>query len=53
MRTEAKWHLVESVIDGEPITKCGLRMAKPKTLEDSPVIPLSRMISQPQLCKKC
>ena len=54
-RTGRKWHLVESIIDGDAILKCGRRMGvEPgKPLEVSDVEPLTRMIGQPQNCKQC
>ncbi len=53
-RRTGKWHLVESVIEGAAVTKCGRRMAAGlKGLEVSDVIPLTRMIGQPQNCKYC
>ena len=49
-----KWHVVESVVAGAAITRCGRRL-EPEvdghTLEVSEVEPLTRMIGQPQLCK--
>lgn len=58
-RAGAKWHAVESVIAGDAVTHCGRRM-RPKTathvvtpLQISPVMPLTRMIGQPQLCQDC
>lgn len=49
-----KWHLVESVIADDAITRCGRRLTNEKgPLEISPVMPLTRMIGQPQLCKQC
>lgn len=51
-----KWHVVESVVAGDAITKCGRRMA-PRPggvgLDVSEVEPLTRMIDQPQNCKRC
>lgn len=54
-----KWHVVESIVAGDAITKCGRRM-EPKTrahpytaLEVSEVMPLTRMIDQAQLCRAC
>ena len=47
-RQHGKWHFVESVIDGDAITRCGRRMGGPQ--ERSEVTPLTRMIDQPQLC---
>ena len=47
-----KWHLIESVVAGDAITKCGRRMAdRPLPYEISDVMPLTRMIDQSQLCK--
>lgn len=55
-RLGGKWHLVDSVIAGDAVTRCGKRM-KPRTsdgrLEVSDVEPLTRMIGQPQLCQLC
>jgi len=54
----SKWHVVESIVAGDAITKCGRRM-QPKTLSGgygldiSEVEPLTRMIGQPQLCENC
>ena len=57
--SHTKWHLVESIVAGDAITKCGRRM-EPKTrstpsrgLEISDVVPLTRIIGQPQLCENC
>jgi hypothetical protein len=51
----AKWHLVESIIDGEPVTRCGRRLLRVSLggdpLTSTPTMPLTRMIGQPQLCK--
>jgi hypothetical protein len=54
----AKWHLVESVVAGDAVTKCGRRMdsrtrSEGIGLEVSDVQPLTRMIDQPQLCRAC
>lgn len=53
----AKWHLVESIVDGDAITKCGRRMDKitpgGRGLEVRDVMPLTRMIGQPQNCSNC
>lgn len=53
-RSRAKWHVVESVIADDPITRCGRRLRHGRTsngeLEVSDVMPLTRMIGQPQLC---
>jgi len=46
-----KWHLCESVVSDDAVTRCGRRMAPP--LEVSPAEPLTRMIGQPQLCRGC
>lgn len=54
VRRRGKWHLVESVVAGAAITRCGKRMETGGTwqqLEVSDVMPLTRMIGQPQLCK--
>jgi len=58
-RSGAKWHLVESVIAGDAVTNCGRRM-RPRSathaiapLQVSPIMPLTRMIGQPQLCQDC
>lgn len=55
-RRGGKWHLVESIVDGDAITKCGRRMDREKPYRDgalkvSDVMPLTRLIGQPQLCK--
>lgn len=54
-----KWHLVESTIAGAAVTRCGRRL-EPHTpaksgnrLEASAVMPLTRLIGQPQLCRPC
>lgn len=48
-----KWHLVESVVAGDAVTRCGRRLrddpAKPFEVADT--MPLTRMIGQPQLCR--
>lgn len=49
-RTGTKWHLVDSVVAGDAVTRCGRRMRDPD-LQVSEVMPLTRMIGQPQLCK--
>jgi hypothetical protein len=46
-----KWHLVESLIDGDHVTKCGRRLQARPADEVSTEMPLTRMIDQPQLCK--
>lgn len=54
-----KWHLVESVVAGAVITRCGRRLeAKTNAkagneLEVSKVMPLTRLIGQPQNCQPC
>jgi hypothetical protein len=53
-RRGSKWHLVESVVAGAAITRCGRRMEERTSegeLEVSSLMPLTRMIGQPQLCK--
>jgi hypothetical protein len=51
---ETKWHLAESKVAGAAITKCGRRM-EPEVdghgLQVSAVMPLTRLIGQPQLCR--
>lgn len=50
----SKWHLCESVVAGAAITRCGKRMESEVdglALDTSDVMPLTRMIGQPQLCK--
>lgn len=53
-RVRGKWHLIESLIEGDAVTRCGRRIG-PTTgqgmLMFSDVMPLTRMIDQPQLCK--
>jgi hypothetical protein len=55
----AKWHKVESVVAGAAITACGRRLEQNKAkgpkgaLEVSEVEVLTRMIGQPQNCKRC
>jgi hypothetical protein len=50
-----KWHLVESVVAEDAVTRCGRRMDRVTPsggeLQVSDVMPLTRMIGQPQLCK--
>ena len=51
-----RWHLIESLVDDEPFTRCGRRLRKRPMLgwfETSDVMPLTRMIGQPQLCQRC
>lgn len=56
-RRRTKWHLVESEIEGDVVTRCGRRMRATTIdrgrLEVSEVMPLTRMIGQPQLCSHC
>ena len=49
-KTGRKWHIVESVIAGDATTYCGRRINEDQV---SKVMPLTRMIGQPQLCKQC
>ena len=49
---KSKWHLLESVVAGDAVTRCGRRMLDPG-LEVSALIPLTRLIGQPQLCRQC
>lgn len=49
-----KWHLVESVVADDAVTHCGRRMRDELSpFDTSTVMPLSRMIGQPQLCRRC
>ena len=54
-RKGTKWHLVESTVAGDAFTRCGRRMdwqtRSGGVLEVSEVMPLTRLIGQPQLCK--
>ena len=56
-RKGQKWHRVESIVDGDAVTRCGRRMDRTTEtggkLEVSEVEPLTRMIGQPQNCKRC
>ena len=52
-RASGKWHATESVIAGAAITHCGRRLEPRDTDEHSDVMPLTRAIGQPQLCKRC
>ena len=49
-----KWHLVESIIEGDAITRCGRRMDRETltggTLDVSVFTPITRKPGQPQLC---
>lgn len=53
----AKWHRVESVIAGEPVTRCGRRLdvldAQGRSFDVSETEVLTRVIGQPQNCKRC
>ena len=49
-----KWHLIDSVVDDEPFTRCGRRLRrKAKGFDTSDVMPLTRLIGQPQNCFWC
>lgn len=52
-RTRTKWHLADSIVAGDVVTRCGRRMADKADapFQVSDVMPLTRMIGQPQLCK--
>ena len=56
-RGRGKWHVVESIVAEDAVTRCGKRMADwpdshgPGKLQVSALMPLTRMIGQPQLCK--
>jgi hypothetical protein len=54
-RRRGKWHLVESDVADRAIVRCGkqLRHVTPSggELQVSALMPLTRMIGQPQLCK--
>ncbi len=53
-RNEGKWHLVESVVSDDAITRCGRRLHNEGgILQASEFEPLTRMIGQPQVCKRC
>lgn len=54
-RPGKKWHVVESVVANDAVTHCGRRLRdRPgEPFELSDVMPLTRMIGQPQLCKQC
>lgn len=59
-RVTTKWHLIDSVVDDEPFTRCGRQFRKRVStakvwqgFETSDVMPLTRMIDQPQLCRMC
>jgi hypothetical protein len=54
-RRITQWHLVESVIEDRAVVRCGREMdrvtASGGELQVSEVMPLTRLIGQPQLCK--
>ena len=55
-RRGQKYHRVESVIAGDAVTSCGRRMDRVTAsgeLQVSAVMPLTRMIGQPQNCRQC
>jgi hypothetical protein len=55
-RPGGKFHLVESIVAGDAITHCGRRMDRTNRngeLEVSEVMPLTRLIGQPQNCRGC
>lgn len=55
-RGTGKWHLVDSTVAGDVFTRCGRRMDyinRNVKLEVASVMPLTRMIGQPQLCFYC
>jgi hypothetical protein len=48
-----KWHFVESIVSDAAFTRCGRRMEPEvdgEELSISKVMPLTRLIDQPQLC---
>jgi hypothetical protein len=52
--TGPRWHLVESVVAEDAVTRCGKRMDRVTTkgeLEVRSLMPLTRLIAQPQLCR--
>lgn len=49
-RDGGKWHVVESIVSGDVVTRCGRRMVDPLA-EVSKDMPLTRAINQTQLCK--
>jgi hypothetical protein len=55
--TGPRWHLVESIVAEDAITRCGRRMDRVTPsggeLQMSEVMSLTRMIGQPQLCRLC
>ena len=50
-----RWHLVESTVRNGAVVRCGKRMAakdaRARELQVSALMPLTRLIGQPQLCK--
>jgi hypothetical protein len=53
-RKGGKWHLVDSKVVDRVVTRCGREMKRELhgvELAVSTVMPLTRMIDQPQLCK--
>jgi hypothetical protein len=54
-RARGKWHVVESVVADRVVIRCGKEMARVTRsggeLQVSALMPLTRMIGQPQLCK--
>lgn len=56
IRRSGKWHKVESLINDEPVLRCGRVMARALhgvPLEVAETEPLTRAIGQPQDCKAC
>ena len=54
-RTGQRWHLCDSIVAGDVVTRCGRRMADKADapFHVSAVMPLTRAIGQPQLCRQC
>lgn len=50
---QSKWHLAESIVAGDVVTRCGRRMRDSLPFQVSAVMPLTRLIGQPQLCRRC
>ena len=48
-RKGGKYHIVESIVAGDAVTKCGRRLRDEVELQVSDVMPLTRAIGQPQL----
>ena len=52
-----RWHLCESIVAEDAVVSCGKRMdsvtRSGRKLEVSTLMPLTRMIGQPQLCRQC